>query len=105
MRFYSIFGAVLRKFIANVVVLRFYNTKRFNFNTVFRNFRVISMRFSYVFLCGVYTYFCAVLRYSCPPYAPHLRRRRVLSPLVFVEGSGCLCTGYQTCLHIATKVA
>ena len=54
------------------------------------------MRFSYVFLCGVYTYFCAVLRYSCPPYAPHLRRRRVLSPPVFVEGSGCLCTGYQT---------
>ena len=70
MRFYSIFGAVLRKFIANVVVLRFYNTKRFNFNTVFRNFRVISMRFSYVFLCCVYTYFwrfCGIRAPLTPP--------------------------------------
>ena len=72
MRFYSIFGAVLRKFIANVVVLRFYNTKRFNFNTVFRNFMgnfnavflCFSVRCLYVFLCG-FAVFVPPLR---PPF-------------------------------------
>ena len=61
--FCSIFGAVFRKFLFQVAVLRFYQTKRF---TVFRNFRVISMMcgFSYVILNGVYRYFCVVLRYS-----------------------------------------
>jgi len=52
MRFSSVFGANLRKFLFSVGVWRFYKTKRF---AVFRNFRVNSMRFSYVIPCGVYT--------------------------------------------------
>ena len=63
--FCSIFGAVFRKLLFQVAVLRFYKTKRFE---VFRKFGVISMMcgFSYVILNSVYRYFCVVLLYSYP---------------------------------------
>ena len=75
MRFCSIFGAILRKYLFQVAVLRFYKTKRF---AVFKNFRVISMRFA-VFLCYsvrcLYVILCAFV-----VFVPTLR-----PPLIFLS--------------------
>ena len=51
-RFFSIFGAVLREFLFQVAVLWFYKTKQF---AVFRNFRVNSKA-----VCGFRMLFCVV---------------------------------------------